>query len=51
LRSRNHIDIQQVNELSKRYVKEKEKNLDQLYNYARQFKIQKIVREYIEVLL
>ena len=51
LRSRNQIDIQQVNELLKRYVKKKEKDLDLLYNYARQFRIQKIAREYIEVLL
>jgi predicted CopG family antitoxin len=35
----------------KRYVKKKEKDLDLLYNYAMQFRIQKIVREYIEVLL
>jgi hypothetical protein len=51
LRSRNQVDIQQVNEVLKRYVKKKEKDLDLLYNYARQFRIQKIVREYIEVLL
>jgi hypothetical protein len=51
LRSRNQIDIQQVNEALKRYVQSKEKDLDLLYNYARQFRIQKIVREYIEVLL
>jgi predicted transcriptional regulator of viral defense system len=51
LRSRNEVDIQQVNEVLKRYVKEKGKDLDLLYNYAGQFRIQKIVREYIEVLL
>jgi predicted transcriptional regulator of viral defense system len=51
LRSRNQVDIQQINEVLKRYVKKKEKDLDLLYNYARQFRIQKIVREYIEVLL
>jgi predicted transcriptional regulator of viral defense system len=51
LRSRNQIDIQQVNDALKRYVQSKEKDLDLLYNYARQFRIQKIVREYIEVLL
>ena len=51
LRSRNQVDIQQVNEVLKRYVKKKEKDLDLLYNYARQFRIQKIVREYTEVLL
>jgi predicted transcriptional regulator of viral defense system len=51
LRSRNQMDIQQVNEGLKRYVKKKEKDLDLLYQYARQFGIQKIVREYVEVLL
>jgi predicted transcriptional regulator of viral defense system len=51
LRSRNQIDIQQVNEALKRYVQKKERDLDLLYHYAGQFRIQKIVREYIEVLL
>jgi predicted transcriptional regulator of viral defense system len=51
LRSRNQIDIQQVNEVLKRYVQKREKDLDLLYHYARQFRIQGIVREYIEVLL
>jgi hypothetical protein len=51
LRSRNQIDIQQVNEVLKRYVQKKEKDLNLLYNYAGQFRVQKIVREYIKVLL
>lgn len=51
LRSRNRVDIQLVNDALKRYVQKKERDLDLLYNYARQFRIQKIVREYIEVLL
>jgi hypothetical protein len=51
LRNRNQVDIQLVNEVLKRYIKKREKDLDLLYNYARQFRIQKIVREYIEVLL
>jgi len=50
LRSRNQVDMQQINESLKRYVKNKEKDLDLLYNYARQFRIQKIVREYVEFL-
>jgi hypothetical protein len=29
----------------------KERDLDLLYNYARQFRVQIIVREYVEVLL
>jgi hypothetical protein len=51
LRSRNRIDVQLVNEALKRYVGKKERNIDLLYRYARQFRIQKIVRAYIEVLL
>jgi len=51
LRNRNQIDIQQVHEALKRYIQKKERDLDLLYNYARQFRIRKIVREYIEILL
>ncbi|MFZ0534445.1 MAG: type IV toxin-antitoxin system AbiEi family antitoxin domain-containing protein [Anaerolineales bacterium] len=51
LRNRNQIDVQFVNEALKKYVTHKDRNIDQLYNYAKQFRIQKIVREYIEVLL
>jgi predicted transcriptional regulator of viral defense system len=51
LRSRNQINVQFINESLKRYVGKKERNIDLLYNYARQFRIQKIVRETIEVLL
>jgi len=51
LRCRNHIDIQFINESLKRYVGEKGRNIDLLYRYAGQFRIQKIVRQYIEVLL
>jgi hypothetical protein len=51
LRSRNQIDIQQINESLKRYARKKERNVDLLYGYAKQFRIQKIAREYIEVLL
>lgn len=51
LRSRNQIDIQFVNEALKKYVIHKDRNIDQLYNYASRFRIQKIVRTYIEILL
>jgi predicted transcriptional regulator of viral defense system len=51
LRSRNQIDIQFITVAMKRYVSKGEKNIDLLYSYARQFRIQKIVRNYIEVLL
>jgi predicted transcriptional regulator of viral defense system len=51
LRSRNQMDVQFVNQSLKKYVLHRDRNIDQLYNYAVRFKIQKIVREYIEVLL
>jgi hypothetical protein len=51
LRNRNQVDVQLVNEALKKYVLQKDRNIDQLYNFAKQFRIQKIVREYIEVLL
>lgn len=51
LRSKNQIDVQYVNNALKRYVTRKEKNINLLYNYAKAFRIQKIVRHYIEVLL
>lgn len=51
LRNRNQIDVQQVNEALKRYVNKRDKNIDVLYHYARQFNVQKAVRNYLEVLL
>jgi predicted transcriptional regulator of viral defense system len=51
LRSRNQIDVQLVNQALKRYVGKRDKNIDRLYAYARQFRVQRIVRETIEVLL
>jgi predicted transcriptional regulator of viral defense system len=51
VRSRNQMDDQFVNEALKRYVTRKDKNIDLLYRYATLFRIQKIIRAYIEVLL
>jgi len=51
LRNRNQMDIQTVNEALKRYVTHRNRNIDQLYRFASQFRIQKITRELIEVLL
>ena len=51
VRSRNQMDVQFMNEALKKYVVHKDRNIDQLHNYAKQFRIQKKVREYIEVLL
>jgi predicted transcriptional regulator of viral defense system len=51
VRSRNQMDVQFINEALKRYVTRNDKNLDLLYDYATQFRIQKNLRTYIEVLL
>lgn len=51
LRNRNQIDIQVISEALKRYVRHRDRNINLLNSYARQFHIQKTVREYIEVLL
>lgn len=51
LRNRNQIDVQLLNEAIKRYSVRKEKRLDRLSDYAGKFGIQKIVRDYLEVLL
>lgn len=51
LRSRNKIDVQLVNQALKRYVVMPERDIGLLYRYAASFRIQKIVREYLEVLL
>ncbi len=51
LRNRNQIDSHFINESLKRYVKRDDKNIHALYAYAKKFRVQKFVREYIEVLL
>lgn len=51
LRSRNQVDVQYITNALKRYAARKEKNINLLYDYAISFRVQKIVRQYIEVLL
>ena len=51
LRNRNKMDVQFVNKALKKYVVHKDRNIDQLYNYAKKFRIQRVIREYIEFLL
>ena len=50
-RSRNQMDLQIVYEALKRYIKRNDKDIDLLYAYAKRFRVQKIIRQYIEVLL
>lgn len=51
LRSRHQIDIQFLNQALRRYVNRPDKNLNILYQYSIPFRLQKIVRQYLEVLL
>jgi hypothetical protein len=45
------IQAQIVNEALKKYLIHNDKNINQLYIYAKQFRIQRIVREHIELLI
>jgi len=51
VRSRNQIDTEMLNHALKRYVVRKDKNITMLMKYAKLFKIEKIMRQFIEVLL
>jgi predicted transcriptional regulator of viral defense system len=51
LRSRNQIDVQLVNEAVKRYVRKEARDLHRLYQVAAQFRVLKLVRQWVEVLL
>jgi len=51
IRDRNKIDPQIFNNAMKEYLKRNDKNLKRLYEYAKKFKIDKILEKYMEVLL
>jgi len=51
LRSRHNIEIQDLQSAVKGYVKLKEKNIPLLMRYAKLFSVEKIIRQYLEVLL
>ena len=51
LRSRSRIEIQTFQGALKAYARRKDKNLRALMQYARMFKVEKILRQYLEVLL
>lgn len=50
IRDRNKIDPQIFNDAVKGYIKKKNKNLVLLYEYAEKFKIENILKNYMEVL-
>ena len=51
LRPHSDVDIQVVTEAFKRYAKRKSKNIPVLSEYAKQLKVEKQLRAYLEVLL
>lgn len=51
VRSRSQMDIAILTDALKRYVKRKDKNIPKLMEYAESFRISKILRNYMEVLL
>ena len=50
IRDRNKIDSQIFNTALKEYMNRKDKNINRLYEYAKQFNILKILKTYLEVL-
>lgn len=50
-RARNQMDPYVLNEAFKNYVRSNQKNVQLLINYAREFRVEKIVRNYLEILL
>lgn len=51
VRSRNNVDKQDLTEAIKGYVRRKERNIPLLLRYAKELRIEKIMRQYMEVLL
>ena len=51
LRSRNHIEMQTFQGALKAYARRKDKDLWTLMRYAKLFRVEKILRQYLEVLL
>ena len=51
IRNRNNTEIQTFQSALKQYVKRKDKNLRLLMQYAAKFHVDKILRQYLEVLL
>lgn len=51
VRSRSHIEMQIFQDALKQYAHRKDKNLRTLMHYAAKFHVEKILRQYLEVLL
>mgnify|MGYP000891903128 CR=1 FL=1 len=51
IRCRNNMEVQTFQDALKRYAKRTDKNLSTLMRYAAQFRVKKVLRQYLEVLL
>ena len=51
IRNRSNIEIQVFQDTLKRYAKRKDKNLRRLMQYAKALHVEKVLRQYLEVLL
>ena len=51
VRSRSHIETQDFNTVLKNYVSRKDKNLNRLMEYAKLFRVDNVIRKYMEILL
>ena len=51
IRCRNDMEVQTFQDALKRYAKRTDKNLSTLMRYAAQFRVEKVLRQYLEVLL
>ena len=51
VRSRNSIEAQTFQDALKQYVRRRDKNLHRLMEYAKAFHVDKILNQYLEVLL
>lgn len=51
IRSRSNIEIQDLQSAIKGYTKLREKNLPLLMRYAKMFRVEKLLRQYLEVLI
>jgi predicted transcriptional regulator of viral defense system len=51
IRSRNQMDVQAVNEALRRYAARRDKDIDFLNSCAKSFRVQRIIRQYMEILL
>lgn len=51
LRDRNNQNTTVISDALKRYVREKDKDINQLIEYAKSLRVEKILRNYLEVLL